>query len=767
MASNEKLNKDALLYHEFPTPGKISVVPTKKHATQRDLALAYSPGVAAPCLEIEKNPHDAYKYTSKGNLVAVISNGTAVLGLGDIGALAGKPVMEGKGLLFKIFADIDVFDIEIDEKDPEKFIQIVKGIAPTFGGINLEDIKAPEAFEIERRLKAELDIPLMHDDQHGTAIISAAGLLNACEILGKNLSEIRIVVNGAGASAISCSRLYKKLGINPDHMIMLDSKGVIRKDRPDLSVEKLEFATSIDVHDLDDAIAGADMFLGLSKADVLTPEMLLKMAPNPIVFALANPNPEIDYNLAMSTRSDVLMATGRSDFPNQVNNVLGFPYIFRGALDVRATTINEEMKIAAVYALAELTKQSVPEQVNITYGEKHIAFGRDYIIPKPFDTRLIEVVPLAVAKAAVESGVAKEPIQDWEKYREKLAERLGGGSKWMKKLINQAKGNPKRVVFAEADQLDVLKAAQIAYDEGICKPILLGSKEILQQLMHEISFEVIEGEVLIMDPKSDEQKQIRERFAHDYWIKRQRKGVKLYDAQSLMQERNYFGAMMVLEGQADALISGYTRSYASVIKPMMEVIGRREDVKRIAATNLMLTPKGPLFLSDTAVNIDPNAEELASIAKMTADTMSMFGIKPAIALLSYSNFGTSDHKLSSKVTKAVKMLHDNHPEIDVDGEIQADFALNQEMMKDRFPFSKLAGKKVNALIFPELSSANISYKIMKELNDIESVGPILMGMDRAVHIVQLRARVDEMVNMATIAVVDAQEREKRKQSLTD
>ena len=761
MPSNTKLNKEALWYHEFPTPGKISVVPTKKHSTQRDLALAYSPGVAAPCLEIEKNPHDAYKYTSKGNLVAVISNGTAVLGLGDIGALASKPVMEGKGLLFKIFADIDVFDIEIDEKDPEKFIQIVKGIAPTFGGINLEDIKAPEAFEIERRLKEELDIPLMHDDQHGTAIISSAGLLNACEIVGKKLSDIRIVVNGAGASAISCSRLYKKLGINPDNMIMLDSKGVIRKDRPGLSAEKLEFATGIDVHDLDDAIAGADMFLGLSKGDVLTSEMLMKMAPNPIVFALANPTPEIDYHLAMSTRSDVLMATGRSDYPNQVNNVLGFPYIFRGALDVRATTINEEMKIAAVYALADLAKQAVPEQVNITYGEKHIAFGKEYIIPKPFDSRLLEVVALAVAKAAIESGVAKEPIKDWEKYREQLAERLGGGSKWMKKLTNQAKENPKQVVFAEAEHLDVLKAAQIAYDEGICKPILLGNKDIIHELMLEISFEVIAGDVLVLDPKSDEQKQRREKYANDYWINRQRKGIKLYDAMSLMQEYNYFGAMMVVAGEADALVSGYTRSYASVITPMIEVVGCKGDVKRISATNLMLTPKGPLFLSDTAVNIDPNAEDLVSITKMTADTMSMFGIKPAIALLSYSNFGTSDHQLSTKVTKAVKLLHDNYPEIDVDGEIQADFALNQEMMKEHFPFSKLAGKKVNALIFPELSSANITYKIMKELNDIESVGPILMGMDRPVHIVQLGARVDEMVNMTTIAVVDAQEREKK------
>lgn len=761
MSSNEKLNKDALLYHEFPKPGKISVVPTKKHATQRDLSLAYSPGVAAPCLEIEKNPYNAYKYSSKGNLVAVISNGTAVLGLGDIGALASKPVMEGKGLLFKIFADIDVFDIEVDEKDPEKFIQIVKAIAPTFGGINLEDIKAPEAFEIERRLKAELDIPLMHDDQHGTAIISAAALLNACEILEKKLNDIKIVINGAGAAAISCSQLYKKLGINPNNMIMLDSKGVIRKDRTDLSNEKLEFATSIDVYTLDEAIAGADMFLGLSKADILTPDMLLKMAPNPIVFALANPNPEIDYHLAMETRNDVLLATGRSDFPNQVNNVLGFPYIFRGALDVRASTINEEMKIAAVYALADLAKQSVPEQVNITYGEKHIAFGRDYIIPKPFDTRLIEVVPVAVAKAAIESGVAKEPIQDWEKYREQLAERLGSGSKWIKKLTNQAKENPKRVVFAEADHLDVLKAAQIAYDEGICKPILLGNKDIIKELMQEISFELTKGEVLILDPKNDDQKQRREQFAQDYWTKRQRKGVKLYDAKSLMFERNYFAAMMIIEGEADALISGYTRSYASVIKPMMEVIGRKDGVKRISATNLMLTPKGPLFLSDTAVNIDPNAEELACITKMTAETMSMFGIKPAIALLSYSNFGTSDHQLSDKVSKAVKILHTTHPTLIVDGEIQADFALNKDMMTDHFPFSKLAGKKVNALIFPELSSANIAYKMMKELSDIVSVGPILMGMDGAAHIVQLGARVDEIVNMTTIAVVDAQEREKK------
>ncbi len=761
MSSNSKLNKDALHYHEFPTPGKISVIPTKKHATQRDLALAYSPGVAAPCLEIEKNPHDAYKYTSKGNLVAVISNGTAVLGLGDIGALAGKPVMEGKGLLFKIFADIDVFDIEVDEKDPEKFIQIVKAIAPTFGGINLEDIKAPEAFEIERRLKEELDIPLMHDDQHGTAIISAAGMLNAVEIVGKKLNEIKIVVNGAGASAISCSRLYKKLGIHPDNMIMLDSKGVIRKDRPGLSTEKLEFATDIDVHELDDAIVGADMFLGLSKGDVFTPAMLLKMSKNPIVFALANPNPEIEYNLAMSTRSDLLMATGRSDYPNQVNNVLGFPYIFRGALDVKATTINEEMKIAAVYALSHLAKQAVPEQVNITYGEKHIEFGREYIIPKPFDTRLIEVVPLAVAKAAMDSGVAKEPIKDWDKYREQLSDRLGSGSKWMKKMVVRAKANPQRVVFAEADQLDVLKAAQIAYDEGIAFPILLGNKKTITKLMSEINFEANEKDVLVLDPKSVSQTERRHKYAQDYWLKRQRKGVKIYDAKSLMRERNYFGAMMIIEGEADALISGYTRSYANVIKPMIEIIGRKEGVKIVSATNLMLTSKGPLFLSDTAVNVDPNAEDLACISKMTAETMEMFGIKPSMALLSYSNFGTSNHELSTKIAKAIKFLHETQPDLVVDGEIQADFALNQDMMKDRFPFSKLVGNKVNALIFPGLSSANIAYKIMKELNEVDSVGPILMGLDKPVHIVQLGARVDEMVNMVTIAVVDAQERSKK------
>lgn len=760
MSTKSRLNREALVYHAKPVPGKISVVPTKKYSTQRDLALAYSPGVAAPCLEIEKNAYDAYKYTSKGNLVAVISNGTAVLGLGDIGALAGKPVMEGKGLLFKIFADIDVFDIEIDEKDPEKFIEVVKAIAPTFGGINLEDIKAPEAFSIEKRLKEELNIPIMHDDQHGTAIISAAGLLNACEIVGKKIGDIKVVVNGAGASAISCARLYKKIGVKAKNIIMLDSKGVLRKDREHLSKEKKEFAINTTIKTLNEAIEDADMFLGLSKADVLQPDMLKKMAKDPIVFALANPNPEIEYKLAMKTRPDILMATGRSDYPNQVNNVLGFPYIFRGALDVKSTTINEEMKIAAVYALAELTKEAVPEQVNITYGEKHLEFGREYIIPKPFDTRLIEVVPIAVAKAAIESGVAREPITDWEKYRETLAERLGSGSKWMKKLVNQAKQNPKKVVYPEAEQLDVLKAAQIVYEEGIATPILLGNVKTIRAMMDEISFEQHE-DILILDPKCDSQKERREQYAHDLWKKRERHGVKLYDAQSRMRNRNNFASMMVIEGEADALITGYTSSYSSAVKPLMEIVGHRADVQKIAATNLMLSPKGPIFLSDTAVNIDPSAEDLACISKLTAETMRMFGLKPVMAMLSYSNFGTSDHVFSTKVAKAVKLMHDHHPDLDIDGEIQADFALNQEMMKERFPFAKIAGKKVNALIFPQISSANIAYKIMKELNDIESVGPILMGMAKPVHIVQLGARVDEMVNMTTIAVVDAQLRNKK------
>jgi malate dehydrogenase (oxaloacetate-decarboxylating)(NADP+) len=751
----------ALVYHAKPTPGKIAVVPTKKHSSQRDLALAYSPGVAVPCLEIEKNPEDVYKYTSKGNLVAVISNGTAVLGLGDIGAEASKPVMEGKGLLFKIFSDIDVFDIEIQEKDPEKFIQAVKAIAPTFGGINLEDIKAPEAFEIEKRLKAELDIPVMHDDQHGTAIISAAALINALEVIGKKIEKIKVVVSGAGAAAVSCTKLYQSIGVKPEHIVMLDSKGVIRIDRENLSPSKKQFATKRKINTLEEAVIDADMFLGLSVADVLKPEMLLTMAKDPIVFALANPNPEIDYKLATKTRKDVVMATGRSDYPNQVNNVLGFPYIFRGALDVRATAINEEMKIAAVKALADLTKEAVPEQVNITYAEKHLEFGREYIIPKPFDQRLIEKIPLAVAQAAVKSGVARNPIKNWAKYREELADRLGSGSKHMKRLVARAKRNPKRVVYTEANHLDVLKAAQIVHDEGIAIPILLGNVKEVKKLMKEISFDPNDIDVIIIDPRSKKEAKRIKKYAQLYWERRQRSGVKLLDAQKWMLERNYFAAMMVNTGDADSLITGFSRSYSRVIKPMLKLIGSKEGVEKIAGTNFMLTSRGPLFLSDTAINEEPNSQELADIAKMTADTMRMFGIDPHMAMLSYSNFGAVDSRTSNKMSKAVKLLHKTDPDLVIDGEVQADFAINGKMMKEKFPFSHLSGTKVNALIFPNLAAANISYKLMKELSGIESVGPIVMGLNKPVHLVQFHASVDEMVNMTTIAVVNAQECERK------
>lgn len=757
--SNSKKRSEALLYHEKPTPGKIQVVPTKKYATQRDLSLAYSPGVAEPCLEIEKNPDDVYRYTAKGNLVAVISNGTAVLGLGDIGAMAGKPVMEGKGLLFKIFADIDVFDIEVDTKDVDKFVETVKNISPTFGGINLEDIKAPEAFEIERRLKEELDIPVMHDDQHGTAIISAAALKNAIEIAEKDISKVKIVVSGAGAAAISCSRLYLALGAKRENLIMCDSKGVIRKDNENLSSQKAEFATDKNIKTLEDAMIGADVFIGLSIGNLVKPKMLLSMAKNPIVFALANPNPEIDYNLAVKTRKDVIMATGRSDYPNQVNNVLGFPYIFRGALDVRSTKINEEMKLAAVHALANLAKEPVPEQVNITYGETSIQFGKDYIIPKPFDQRLITEIPPAVAKAAMESGVAKEPIKDWDAYRDNLAERLGTGSKLMRMIMSKAKTDPKTIVFAEADHLDVLKAAQIVHDEGIGKPILLGNKEIIEELMKEINFDV---DLPIIDPKSDEEIERRSRYAYDYWKKRQRNGITLLASEKLMRERNYFAAMMINEKEADALVTGYTRSYPSVVKPMIELIGKQRGVNRISATNIMLTKRGPIFFSDTAININPTAEELANITYMTSVAIKMFGFDPQIAMLSFSNFGSSDSDLAEKVSKAVQIMHKKHPSINVDGEIQADFALNPKMLKEKFPFSKLNGKKVNGLVFPNLESANIAYKLMKEFNEADSVGPIIMGLKEPVHIIPLGSSVDEMVHIACIAIVQAQEKSKNK-----
>ena len=756
--SKERKRREALVYHAKPRPGKIEVVPTKSYSTQRDLALAYSPGVAVPCLEIEKNPEDVYKYTNKGNLVAVISNGTAVLGLGNIGSEASKPVMEGKGLLFKIFAGIDVFDIEVDAEDPEKFIEAIKAIAPTFGGINLEDIKAPEAFEIERRLKAELDIPVMHDDQHGTAIISCAALLNALELADKKISDVRIVISGAGAAAVSCTRLYKAFGARDENIIMTDSKGVIRKDRTSLTPEKKEFATAIDVHTLDEAMVQADVFIGLSMADIVSVDMLKAMNANPIVFAMANPDPEIEYNLACSVRDDIIMATGRSDHPNQVNNVLGFPFIFRGALDVRATKINEAMKMAAVEALAELTKKPVPEQVNIAYQETNLSFGRDYIIPKPFDPRLIEEVPIAVAKAAIASGVAKEPIEDWEKYREQLAGLIGKDQKMIRLIHDRARSAPKKIVFAEADQLDVLKAAQIVMEEGIGQPILLGRKDVISDLMQSINFQ---EEVSILDPKSDEQLEIKSKYANLFWNEQKRKGVTLYEAESLMRERNYFAAMMVKNGDADAMLSGYSRNYASVIKPVLDVVGKDKGVSKIAATNMMLTDRGPIFISDTSINIDPTAKELAKIGFMTSEIVKMFGIKPVMAMLSYTNFGSSKHPNAGKVTDAVAYLHRYYPDLVVDGPLQSDFALNREMLEERFPFSEIAKKNVNTLIFPNLESANITYKLMKELNKNQSVGPILLGLKEPIHVLQLGASVDEIVNMAAVAVIDSQQKQKR------
>jgi len=756
--SKQSKRREALLYHAKPRPGKIQVVPTKKYATQRDLALAYSPGVAEPCLEIEKDVNNVYKYTAKGNLVAVISNGTAVLGLGNIGPEASKPVMEGKGLLFKIFADIDVFDIEVDTEDVDSFVETVKNIAPTFGGINLEDIKAPEAFEIERRLKEELDIPVMHDDQHGTAIISAAALLNALEIVHKKIEDVLIVISGAGAAAVSCTRLYKAFGAKSENIVMVDSTGVIRQDREGLSSEKKEFATNRNINTLADAMKNADVFLGLSIADIVTPEMLEVMAKDPIVFAMANPNPEISYDLAVQTRKDIIMATGRSDHPNQVNNVLGFPFIFRGALDVRATKINEAMKMAAVKSLAELAKEVVPEQVNIAYGETKLNFGREYIIPKPFDPRLITRVPPAVAKAAMESGVATEPIEDWDQYVDDLNERMGSDNKIVRLLISRAKTNPKKIVFAEADHLNVLKAAQIVLEEGIGIPVLLGRRDVILELMSQIEFD---DDVEIIDPKSDSQTERLNEYAAIFWKNRKRKGITLYEAKKLMRERNYYAAMMLNEGDVDAMISGYSRSYSTVLKPVLETIGKFEGVNKVATTNLMLTKRGPIFISDTSINIDPIAKELAKIAQMTNYTMKMFGLSPVIAMISYANFGSSRNPNARKVKEAVEILHKSNPDMVIDGELQTDFALNPEMLKENFPFSKLAGKKVNALIFPNLDSANSNYKLLKELNNVESIGPIMLGMRKPVHILQLGASVEEIVNMAAVSVVDAQQKEKQ------
>jgi len=756
---NKNNRRAALVYHAKPNPGKIEVNPTTKYSSQRDLALAYSPGVAFPCLEIEKEPSNVYKYTAKGNLVAVITNGTAVLGLGDIGPEASKPVMEGKALLFKIFAGIDVFDIEIDASDPEKFIETVKNIAPTFGGINLEDIKAPEAFEIEKRLSEELDIPVMHDDQHGTAIISAAALLNALELAEKKIDKVKVVVCGAGAAAISCSRMYKALGLKKENIVMTDSKGVITKNRDNLTKEKAEFATKRDLSNLEQAMVNADVFIGLSKADMVTPKMLLSMAKNPIVFAMANPDPEINYSLAMKTRDDIIMATGRSDHPNQVNNVLGFPFIFRGALDVKATKINDEMKMAAVLALSALAKETVPEFVNIAYDKTKLTFNKDYIIPKPFDPRLITKIPPMVAKAAIDSGVAQQPIENWDKYEEELHSRLYSDKKIVRLLLNRAKANPKKIVFAEADHLDVLKAAQIVSEEGIGYPILLGDVDIINDLRKEIEFD---DEVLIIDPKCESEKDNREKYGKSFWNKRKRKGVTLFDSIDKMKQRNYYAGMMLSSGDVDALISGYSRSYPVTFKPIIETIGKSKGISKVATTNLMITNKGPLFFSDTSINIEPTSKDLAVIAKMTSETVKMFGITPIIAMVSYSNFGSSSHPMASKVNQAVKYLHRYYPELSVDGEIQSDFALNKEMLTNKFEFSKLSGKNVNTLIFPNLDSANTNYKLVKELDKALSIGPIMMGMSKAAHIIQLGASVDEIVNMSALAVVDAQKKIKLK-----
>ena len=759
--TKSKLRREALVYHAKPKPGKTEVIPTKNYRSQRDLALAYSPGVAIPCLEIEENTDNVYKYTNKGNLVAVITNGTAVLGLGDIGPEASKPVMEGKALLFKIFADIDVFDIEINEKDPDKFIEIVKGIAPTFGGINLEDIKAPEAFKIENTLKEELDIPIMHDDQHGTAIISCAALINALELSNKKIEEVKIVISGAGAAAISCTRLYMAFGAQRENIVMLDSKGVITKTRENLTTQKAEFATDRAIETLAQAMVQSDVFMGLSQPNIVNEKMLLSMAKDPIVFAMANPDPEVGYDLACKTRKDIIMATGRSDHPNQVNNVLGFPFIFRGALDVKATKINEPMKMAAVKALAELAKEPVPEQVNIAYEETKLNFGKEYIIPKPFDPRLIVEVPMAVAKAAMESGVAREPIENWDSYKIELEERLGSNQKIVRMIHDRAKSSPKRIVFAEADQLDVLKAAQIIYEEGIGIPILLGNKEIISDLMQSIDFD---ASVTIIDPKTGEHNESREKYANSFWETQKRKGKTLYESRSLMRERNYYAAMMVRNGDADAMLSGFSRKYPAVVKPILEVIGKAKGVDRVAATNLMLTKRGMLFLSDTSINVDPSAKELAKIAQMTSETVKMFGVKPVMAMLSFNNFGSSSFPQARKVSDAVALLHKFYPDLLVDGPIQSDFALNSEMLKERFPFSVLNKEKVNTLIFPNLDAANITYKLMKELDKSLSIGPILMGLKYPAHILQLGASVEEIVNMAAIATINAQEKQKQKSS---
>lgn len=745
--------EDALNYHTQGKPGKIEVIPTKPLSSQMDLALAYSPGVAVPCLEIEADVENVYKYTAKGNLIAVISNGTAVLGLGDIGPDASKPVMEGKAVLFKKFAGIDVFDIEINEKDPKKLIQIIKSLEPTFGGINLEDIKAPECFEIEQTLKREMKIPVMHDDQHGTAIISGAALLNALEVVEKNISEIKLVVNGAGASAVACTRFYISLGVKRENIVMCDKEGVIRKDRIENMDEiKEEFATSRDIHTLSDALTGADVFLGLSAGNIVSQEMVKLMGPNPIVFALANPDPEIPYQVAIEAREDLIMATGRSDHPNQVNNVLGFPYIFRGALDVRATEINEPMKLAAAKAIAKLAKEPIPDIVNKAYGESIAGFGRLYLIPKPLDPRLITTIAPAVAKAAIESGVAKNPIKDWDAYELELQERIGIDQRLMSVVIARAKKDPKRVVFAEADNIKILKAAQIIRDEKIANPILLGNRAKIQALIEEHALD-LHNETII-DPL--EEKELVEKFIQILYKKRQRKGMTLAEAGRLVIQRNYFGALMVETGAADAFISGLTRDYPSTILPSLQTIGVKPGVNRVAGMYIMNTDKGPYFFADATVNLDPTAEEMVDIIGLTADAVKFFNMEPRVAVLSYSNFGSAKGDIPTKTAKATALARAKYPDLIIEGEMQANVAINEDIQREMYPFSKLINKKANTLIFPNLSSGNIAYKLLSELGNAEAIGPILLGMNKPVHILQLGSSVREIVNMVAIAVVDAQ-----------
>ena len=752
-----KITKEmALHYHEQGKPGKIEVVPTKPHSTQTDLSLAYSPGVAEPCLEIEKNPQDAYRYTAKGNLVAVISNGTAVLGLGDIGALAGKPVMEGKGLLFKIYSGIDVFDIEVNEKDPEKFIQAVKAIAPTFGGINLEDIKAPECFEIERRLKEELDIPVMHDDQHGTAIISSAGLLNALEVAGKKIEDVRIVVNGAGASAVSCTKLYVSLGARLENIVMLDSKGVISKDRTDLNEQKRYFATSrTDIHTLEEAIKGADVFLGLSRGNVLSKDMVRSMAPSPIVFALANPVPEISYEDAMDSRPDVLMATGRSDYPNQINNVIGFPYIFRGALDTGATAINEEMKLAAVRAIAGIAKQPVPDVVNEAYHVNNLTFGPSYFIPKPVDPRLITEVSMAVAKAAMESGVARKPIENWDAYALHLKELMGYESKLTRQLRDTARRNPQRVVFAEGIHPNMLKAAVEAKAEGICHPILLGNDERIEKLAKELDLS-LEG-IEIVNLRHDREAERRERYAKILAEKKAREGYTFEEANDKMFERNYFGMMMVETGEADAFITGVYTKYSNTIKVAKEVIGIQPEYNHFGTMHIMNSKKGTYFLADTLINRHPDTETMIDIARLSEKTVRFFNHEPVIAMLSYSNFGTDTCGSPASIHKAVEYMQENYPNLPIDGEMQVNFAMNNELRDRKYPFTRLQGKEVNTLVFPTLSSANAGYQLLQALNgdEIEMIGPIQMGLNKPIHFTDFESSVRDIVNITAVAVIDA------------